>query len=347
MKILIVGGTGLISTSITRQLLERGDEVTHFNRGRSPIRFEGNVRAITGDRTDHPRFERQIQDIGVMDAVIDMIGYEEEDAASALRAFRGRTGHYIFCSTVDVYAKPASRYPVREDEPRHPITPYGMKKVLCEDLVLAAHRRGDLATSVLRPTYTYGEGVGGVIHSLGFRTTFLDRIRRGRPVIVHGNGNGLWNPCHVDDAARGFVGAAGNEKAFGRAYNVSGEEAITWNQFTAKIAEAMDVPCPELVHIPTDVLAQLLPERAQLSVENIQYPNVHDTAAAHRDLGFRYTISVVEGMRRTIRWLDAHGKIEDSDADPVYDRIVDAWRARVGFVLGDKEGVPSPAREEA
>lgn len=336
MKILIIGGTGLISTAITRQLLERGDEVTHFNRGRSPVRFSGSVRTITGDRTDYPRFEQQMQAIGAVDAVIDMIGYEAEDAASALRAFRGRTTHYIFCSTIDVYAKPASRYPVREDEPRLPITSYGMKKVLCEDLVLAAHRSGDLATSVLRPTYTYGEGVGGIIHSLGFRTTFLDRIRRGLPVIVHGNGTGLWNPCHIDDAARGFVGAAGNERAFGKAYNVTGEEAITWNQFTAKIAEAMEVACPELVHIPTDVLAQLTPERAQLSVENIQYPNVHDTSAARADLGFRYTISVVEGMRRTIRWLDEHGRIEDSAADLEYDRVIELWRGCVAAIVRDR-----------
>lgn len=326
MKILIIGGTGLISTAITRQLLERGDAVTLYTRGQSPTRFAGHVARIIGDRTDHAAFERHMREAERFDCVIDMVGYEAEDAASVVRAFRSRTGHVIFCSTVDVYAKPASLYPIRVDEPRHPITDYAVKKVLCEDILLDADRRGDLPVSILRCTYTYGEGARGIIHSLGFRTTFLDRLRRGQPVIVHGNGTSLWNPCHIDDVARGFLGAAGNSAAFGQAYNVTGEEAVTWNQLTAQIAEAMGAPPPDIVHIPTDLLAQVAPRRAQLSVENIQYPNVHDTATARADLGFRYTIPIVEGMRRTIAWLAAQDAIESSDADPLYDRIIDTWR---------------------
>ncbi len=325
MKILIIGGTGLISTAMTRQLLERGDEVTVYNRGRSPARLPVMPRIIEGDRTDHAAFEARMREEGRFDCVIDMIGYEAEDAESLVRAFCGRTDHLIFCSTVDVYAKPAARYPVREEEPRHPLTDYAKKKVLCEDILLAAHQRGDFPVSILRPAYTYGEGARGVIHSLGFRTTFLDRLRKGLPVIVQGNGTSLWNPCHIDDVARGFLGAAGNPRAFGKAYNVTGDEAISWNQFTAKVAEAMEAPPPRIVHIPTDLLALVLPERAELSLNNIQYSNVHDTAAARADLGFRYTISVVEGMRRTIAWLATNNLIEDSTDDPQYDQVIDAW----------------------
>ena len=220
------------------------------------------------------------------------------------------------------------------DEPRRPITAYGAKKVLCEDILLDAHRHGDLPVSILRPTYTYGEGARGVIHSLGFRTTFLDRLRKGQPVIVQGNGTSLWNPCHIDDVARGFLGAAGNVTALGKAYNVTGEEAITWNQFTVQVAAAMDAPPPTIVHIPTDILAVLAPERAQLSVENIQYPNVHDTSAAQADLDFRYTVSVFDGMRRTIAWLAEHGGIEDSAADAQYERIIGEWRRAMGALAG-------------
>jgi len=339
MKILIIGGAGLISTAITRQLLDRGDEVTLFTRGTSPVRFIGTPAQVVGDRTDYPRFEARMREGGSFDCVIDMVGYEPEDASTAVRAFRGRAHHYIFCSTVDVYAKPASRYPIREDAPRDPITDYAVKKVLCEDILLDAHRRGDLPVSILRPTYTYGEGARGVIHSLGFRTTFLDRLRRGQPVIVHGNGTSLWNPCHIDDVARGFVNAAGNPATLGKSYNVTGEEAITWNQLTAKIAEAMGAPEPELVHIPTDLLARVTPKRAQLSLENIQYPNVHDTAAAHVDFGFRYTISVVDGMRRTINWLAANDKIESSDADPLYDQLIDAWKRLSGAMTRECAGL--------
>jgi nucleoside-diphosphate-sugar epimerase len=326
MKVLIIGGTGLISTAITSRLLARGDEVTHFNRGKSARRFTGPVTRIVGDRTDYAAFEDHMIGGARYDCVIDMIGYEAEDASSAVRTFRGRTGHFIFCSTVDVYAKPASVYPVTEDEPRRPISGYAVKKVLCEDILTAAHAAGDLAVTIMRPAYTYGAGAQGIIHSLGFHTSFLDRIRKGLPIIVHGNGTSLWNPCHVDDVARAFVNAAGNPGSFGRAYNVTGEEAISWNQFTVKIAEAMGAPLPALVHIPTDLLALLAPKRAQLSLENLQYSNIHATRAARADLGYRYTVSVVAGMRRTITWLADHNKIESSESDPLYDHLIDAWR---------------------
>jgi len=339
MKVLIIGGTGLISTAITQQFLDREDDVTLYTRGQNPTRFTGNVRQIVGDRTDHPRFAAQLREVGPFACVIDMVGYEAEDASSAVEVFRGRTGHYLFCSTVDVYDKPASQYPVREAEPRHPITDYAKKKVLCEDILLAAHQRGDLPVSILRATYTYGEGARGIIHSLGFRTTFLDRIRRGLPVIVHGNGTSLWNPCHIDDVARGFLHAAGNARTFGKAYNVTGEEAISWNQLTVKIAEAMGAPAPDIVHIPTDLLARLVPKRAQLSLENIQYSNVHDTSAARADFDYRYTIPVVDGMRRTIAWLAVRNQIESSEADPLYDRLIADWRALADALERDFAGL--------
>ncbi len=339
MKILIIGGTGLISTALTSQLLARGDDVTLYNRGKSAARFTGQVNQIVGDRTAHAAFEAQMSGGAPYDCVIDMIGYEADDASSAVRAFRGRTAHYIFCSTVDVYARPASAYPVVEDEPRRPISGYAVKKVLCENILTDAHSRGDFAVTILRPAYTYGEGAHGVIHSLGFHTSFLDRIRKGLPIIVHGNGNSLWNPCHVDDVARAFVNAAGNPGAFGKAYNVTGEEAISWNQFTVKIAEAMDAPLPELVHIPTDLLALLAPTRGRLSLENIQYSNIHSTGAAHADLGYRYTVSVVAGMRRTIDWLRDNNKIEVSESDPLYDRLIDAWRQLSVIAVRDFAGL--------
>lgn len=117
MRILIIGGTGLISTPITRFLLERGDEVTHYNRAQFDLYpLPEGVRSIQGDRTDYTTFERQMAEAGEWDCVIDMVGYAPQDGESAVRAFHGRTGHFIFCSTVDVYRKPATRYPVTEIE---------------------------------------------------------------------------------------------------------------------------------------------------------------------------------------------------------------------------------------
>ncbi|NJN82359.1 MAG: NAD-dependent epimerase/dehydratase family protein [Caldilineaceae bacterium] len=166
MKILIVGGTGLISTAITRVLVERGEEVTHYNRGASPTQLADSPPTIRGDRKAFAEFEAQMADAGPFDCVIDMVGFTPAEAESAVRAFRGRTDHFIFCSTIDVYNKPASRYPVREDEGRQPRAsfPYAYDKAICERIFEEAHSRGDFPVTIIRPAYTYGEG-RGLLHT--------------------------------------------------------------------------------------------------------------------------------------------------------------------------------------
>ena len=324
MKVLIIGGTGLISTAITRQLVERGDEVTLFNRGRTESRVPSQARQVHGDRRAYEEFVRRMRELELFDCVIEMICFTPEDAGSLVAAFGGRTGHLIFCSTVDVYAKPASRYPVTEDESKKPVSLYGQNKAKCERLLLDADERGDFPLTIIRPAHTYGEG-GTLIHTFGWSTTFLDRIRKGKRVVVHGDGSSLWCSCHVDDCARAFVAAAGRERTFGNAYHVTGEEWSTWNRYHECIAEAMGAPAPNLVHIPTDLLAKVAPDRSAVVTENFQFDNILDNAAARRDLDFRYTIPFVDGARRTIEWLDARGNIADSDSDPFYDRLLDAW----------------------
>jgi nucleoside-diphosphate-sugar epimerase len=324
MKVLIIGGTGLISTAISRQLLERSDDVTLYNRGKSEVRFEGGAKFLNGDRKEYAAFEAQMADAGTFDCVIDMIGFVPQDVESSIRAFRGRIGHYVFCSTVCVYGGMAAHYPIREDEERTPTGSYGANKTLCEATLLAADHRGDFRVTVMRPSQTYGEG-GNIVHSLGWRTTYLDRIRKGKPIIVHGDGSCLWAACHVDDVARGFIGALSNPAAYGKSYNVTGEEWMTWNQYHQGVAKALDAPEPTLVHIPTDVLGRIAPKRASISVDIFQYPSVFDNSAAVRDLGFKYTVPWVEGVRRTVAFLDARGRIEDSNLDPLEDRILEAW----------------------
>ncbi len=338
MKVLIIGGTGLISTAISRQLLARGDEVTLFNRGKSEIRFSEGAKFLHGDRKDYAAFEAQMADAGPFDCVIDMIGFVPNDVESAIRAFRGRIGHFIFCSTVCVYGGPASRYPIREDEERRPTGGYGANKTLCEATLLAADHRGDFRVTVMRPSQTYGEG-GTIVHSLGTRTSYLDRIRKGKPIIVHGDGSCLWAACHVDDVAAGFVGAAGNPAAFGKTYNVTGEEWMTWNRYHEGVAEALNAPSPKLVHIPTDILGRIAPKRAGISVDIFQYPSVFDNSAAIRDLGFRYTVPWVEGVRRTVGWLVSRGRIENSDDDPLEDRILAAWTDLADRMSHDLQGL--------
>ena len=324
MRTLIIGGTGLISTAITRLLVERGDEVTVYNRGQREAPVPAGVKRILGDRKSYASFERQMAEAGPFDCVIDMVCFLPEEAESDVRAFSRRVGQLIFCSTVDVYGKPARGYPYREDEPRRALGTYGINKVRCERVFEAAHERGDLAVTLIRPAHTYGES-GSILHTLGWDTYSIDRIRQGLPIIVHGHGQSLWVSCHIDDVGPAFVAASGNPKTFGKAYHVTGEEWQTWNQYHEGVADALGAPRPTLIHIPTDLLSKAAPKQASVCAINFQFDNIFDNAAAHADLEVQSPGPGVEGVRRPVAWLDEHGRIQDSTQYPFYDRIIAAW----------------------
>jgi nucleoside-diphosphate-sugar epimerase len=260
-----------------------------------------------------------------------MVAYSPADAESAVRAFKGRTKHFIFCSTVDVYAhpQPSGALPYREDTPQFGRNQYAADKIKCEALLTAAHARGDLNVTIIRPAATYAEGAG-ILDSLRGRRTYVDRLRKGKPIIVHGDGQSLWTSCHAIDVARAFVNAAGNWVSFGKSYHTPGEEFWTWNQHHHIVAQAIGAPEPKLVHIPTDALAQLLPSEAlgdavHWTLTNFQYNNIFDNSAAKADLGFCYTVPWTEGAKRLVDWLDAHGRIENSDDDHFDDNLIAAW----------------------
>ena len=324
MKVLIIGGTGLISTGITRLLLERGDAITHYNRGQRSREFAGRVTTVTGNRYDHVAFEAQMLEQPRFDAVVDMIGYAPEDAESLLRAFGGKCGHLVFCSTVDVYARPASRYPVTESEPFRPTSwDYAQKKAACETLLWEWQARERQPFTILRPVHTYSEQ-GAIVHSLGSANYHLDRLQKGKPIIVHGDGSSLWSSVHRDDAALAFVNALGNPATFGKSYHLPGDECITWKQYHEQVAEGIGAPPPQFIAIPTDTLYQM-DKRAYISTINFAYNNCFDPTAAKTDLGFRYTIRIAQGAKQIYKWLTANNKLQNSDDVNADDQIIAAW----------------------
>ena len=327
MKVLIIGGTGNISTAITRILAGRGDEVTVYNRGQTQVDIPGEYKIIVGDRYDHAAFEAQMAEAGSFDCVIDMIGYAPADVESTVRAFGGRVEQVIFCSTVDVFTKRAKRYPVTEDGERkpYPSFPYAFNKAICEEILFQAHRRGDFALTIIRPAQTYNDS-HCPLPLLGPGTAFLKRVRQGKPIIILGDGTSLWVASHRDDVAPAFVGAAGHTRTYGKTYNVTGDEWMTWERYYQVVAEVMDAPMLDLVPIPTDLLGRMAPRAAEWCVENFHYNNIFDNTAAKTDLGYRYTITWEQGVRRMVAWHDARGEIDNSPEYPLYDQIVSAWR---------------------
>ena len=340
MNILIIGGLGNISTSITRQLLEHGHDLTLFTRS-APDELEAPIAAgaklILGDRTDYTDFETKVTEAGEFDCVIDMLCFTPEDVESDVRAFKGRVGQFIFTSTVDVYTK-SGPYPVTEDVERNPSPRFGyaFNKVKCEHIFENAHERGDFPVTIIRPAHTYR---GFFIHTFGWGTYFLDRLRRGQPVIVHGDGSSIWVATHSDDAARAYVGAVGNPKTFGKAYHLAADELLTWDMYHRILAKAIDAPEPTLVHIPTDLLEKVVPKAAEWCAVNFSHNNIFDTTAAKTDLGFRYTISWEEGGHRGYNWLKERDLIENSDDYPFYDQVIEAWQRLGDGMAHELKGV--------
>lgn len=319
MRLLVIGGTGNISTAVVRTLQEQGCDVTIC--GRSAV--APGCAFIRADRTRHAEFEEALAGQGEWDCVIDMVGYEPKDAESSVRAFAGRTGQFIFCSTVDTFRRPAPSYPVAQDAPRgaDPRFIYAWNKVRMEELLESAAAAGAFALTIVRPAATYFDQ-SVPIGILNNGLAVMRRIRRGLPVLVMGDGQSLWSSAHRDDVGKAIAMAAGNCEAYGRAYTLAGDEALTWRQYYGAMAEAMGAPEIGFVGVPTELLLAAAPKTCEWCGVNFQYDSIYDCSDAKRDLGFRYTVPWAEGVRRMIAWHDSQGAIDASRDHPAYNEII-------------------------
>jgi nucleoside-diphosphate-sugar epimerase len=322
MRVLLIGGTGLISTAIVEQLLARGHDVVLLNRGKTRSRLPGFVPTLTCDRRDRRALETTLAGIEI-EAVIDMVAYRLEDTHAIYDALAGRVRQFIHCSTVCVYGGPLSTLPATEDEPHTPVSEYGLNKSACEAFLLARSQEEGFPVTVIRPSHTYGEG-GTLVHSLGMEPNYLYRLREGLPIVVHGDGQGLWAAAHISDVARAFVNALDTPAALGRTYHVTGDEWMTWNQYHSTVARVLGGRYHPL-YIPTVDLYAMAPDRAAATNEIFQWPGIYDNTRARCELGYEYRITWEEGVRRTVRWLDEHQGIGRTDDDQLTERLIAAW----------------------
>ena len=309
MRVVVIGGTGNISESIVRVLLERGHDVTCFNRGISDTLPEG-VRHIKGDRLDRENFEKTMQQ-EKFDAAIDMLCFNAEDAESDVRAFAG-VGHFVFCSTTCTYGVDYDWLPVTEDHPQRAFTDYGKNKIAAEQVFLRAYHTAGFPVTIIRPSTTYGNKLG-LLRQIGFDFSWLDRIRKGKPILVSGDGKAIHQFLHVDDAAYGFVGAMERERCIGQAYNLVRDDFVQFDQYHRTAMEIIGREVP-MIGLPLDTLLAIDPVRFQIAGDEFSFNDYYSCEKIYRDIPeFRPKISLKEGMTRVLESLDRAGRIPNSD----------------------------------
>lgn len=328
-KALIVGGTGLISTGITTQLLARGAKVTLYNRGQTRPNVPG-VRHLVGDRTDRDAFVKAFSN-ETFDVVFDMICFAPEQAEDSVQAFRGRCEHFVFCSSAVTYG-PALPPQVLVDEswPQQPVSDYGRAKVACERILERAAALGAFKLTVVRAGHTYGPG-GSMDDQLGTDSTW-DRVLRGLPVLVAGDGLGLWQSTHRDDCAVFFAAAALNSKTYGEHYNAVRDEVFTWREYYREVSSALDTPA-KVIFVPTRWLLDQAPHRFHFLDEISRHHGAFSSAKARAHVPeFTPNIGLETGARQTFADLRLRGAWPDSTLDTEYQAIVDRALA-LGLVI--------------
>lgn len=335
MKILVLGGTGVISRSIVDQLLEKNHEVTVFNRGSKTLPFRGPVRQIVGDRADRPAFEADMQKRS-FDVVIDMICFNEADARSTIKAFGGNSGQIMITSSVAAYKRPYQTVPTVEAAEQlwdDPAFPYAFHKAEMErylQTVLAAEK---LPITIVRPSLTYGPGAAN-IGILRQNFGIVDRIRRGKPLVMFGDGSTSWSFTFVPDLACGFVALAGNPKAYGEAFHVTSDFRNVWEDLYREFGKIVGIE-PRIVHIASDVLFKAAPTLCNHLFYEKTFAGLFDNSKIKSIApDYRATITLAEGVRSLYDWFVAEANTVDPVKDALEDRLVAANQAFIDSVSG-------------
>ena len=318
MRILLVGGTGNISSFVTELAAERGHEVTVLNRGRSPL--PDGVRGLVGDAGDPASVESAIG-AESFDVVANFRSFSPRQAADDIRIFSGRTAQYVYVSSASAYQKPVARLPIVESTPlRNPFWQYSRDKIASEDALVSAYRETGFPVTIVRPSHTYGPS----LIPLEGGWTALRRILDGRPVVVHGDGTSLWTLTHSRDFARAFVGLFGNPHALGQAVHITSDESLTWDEIARLLARALGREA-DIVHIASEAIAREIPELGPGLLGDKAHSVLFDNTLVKRLVpGWVATTPFADGAREIVDWhlADPARQRVDGDRDAAFDRLI-------------------------
>jgi nucleoside-diphosphate-sugar epimerase len=318
MKLCVVGGTGHISTPLVQGLVAQGHAVTCFTRGqRAPV--PPGARLLQGDRQQRRLFERTMR-AERFDAAIDMICFTREDALSSVRAFPA-VQHFVQCSTVCTYGLEYEKLPVTEAHPLRPYTPYGQHKAEADAVFLDAYERQGFPVTILKPSTTYGP-TQGLLRQIAWDLAWLDRIRKGKPLLVCDEGRALHQHLHVEDAAWGFTQVLGKAHCVGQTYNLVSPECLSWAEYhrTAMRVLGREVA---LVSVPLAAITADRVPRSEICREIFAHPTTYSGEKLGRAVPeFRPRIALEAGMRQVIGALEGAGRIPNSDLEDWEERLI-------------------------
>jgi nucleoside-diphosphate-sugar epimerase len=325
MKILFIGGTGIISSACSQVAIERGHELYLLNRGQTTKRpVPDGARVLHGDIRDRESARAALAD-HTFDAVVDWIAFTTEHIETDLNLFRGRAGQYVFISSASVYQTPPLNVPVLESTPLdNPVWLYSRNKIACEERLMRAYREEKFPMTVVRPSHTYDK----TLNPIGGGYTLIDRMRKGQPVIVHGDGTSLWTMTHHKDFAKGFVGLLGHNRAIGDTFHITSDEVLTWNQIYLLMARAAGVDAPKLVHVPSDLIAAFDKDWGDGLLGDKAHSMIFDNAKIKRLVpDYVAAIPFAQGAKEIMAWFDSDpaNRVVDEKLNQTMDRILAAY----------------------
>lgn len=332
MKILFIGGTGIISTACTRLAVAQGHEVWLLNRGQT-LHIEG-AKQLVGNAYDPASTEAALGQHH-FDVVADFLCFNTDQLEPRLALFKGRTAQYILISSASAYQKPCASPFVTESTPlANPFWDYSRNKIACEERLMRAYREEALPMTIVRPSFTYGETIFPLaLNSWQRSYTVVDRMRRGLPILVPGDGLGLWTLTHNTDFAKGFNGLFGNQSAMGNAFHITSDEVLTWNQIYEATARAAGVDSLHFEHVSTDFICSLQPGHTGPLLGDKSHSLILDNSKIKRAVpSYVATTRFAEGVKASIAWHDADParRLLDEDMNREHDAIIAAHRRARG-----------------
>lgn len=334
MKALFIGGTGTISTAITRLLAQTpGWELYLLNRGSHNDEVINDstptLHSIIVDINDEEKVDKMLGDMQ-FDVVCDFIGFVPEQLERDYRLFRNRTRQFMYISSASAYQKPLSSPYITEGTPlANPYWLYSRNKIACEELLMRYYREEGFPITIVRPSHTYGDkGIPVAVHGAKGSWQVISRIKQGKPVIIPGDGTTLWTVTHNTDFAKAFVGLMGNAHAIGETFQLTGDENLTWNQIHEAIASALGVRL-NAYHVSSDFLAAVgkhYDMEGNLIGDKANTVIFDNTKLKRAVPGFTATVRFDQGVRQTLAYLEAHPElqVEDPEFDAWSDKIVAA-----------------------